>query len=555
MKKYRYVFNFVLLALLANFQIVWAQEEIGNDETEEVVVSAVNEELNIEIENYTEGVSVSEQVLRHRFAKLQNEVPMVYHASSHQFVEYFINRNPSFTKRMMARKPLYMPVFEKYLKKYGLPVELKYLSMIESGLDPRILSRVGAGGLWQFMPATGREFGLYQDKFIDERFDPEKATNAACRYLSQLYRIFGDWEMALASYNTGPGNLRRAMRRSGGNSFWTIYNALPKETRSYVPQFVAMTYLMNYGHDHGVFPDHTEYPAPSDTLLVNGGLNLEKFSLYSGVTLEELSRLNPQILKTEIPAYVRNFPLKVPSEKYTFVKENRLAIWDSCFKVEVLSPTMLAIADSITKDTMQINNQFPYAAVALASADKGPVVDFSDDESIKKGNRNPAVRSGNSTHHTVKRGETLSTIARKYKVNVSDLRQWNKLKTKSVIRTGQRLAIHRGSQPNTIKDNGSSRSLVAAAKEEVALANNEAVAVRETKPVEKPAATTTTQSKTPAKSETSKLAGNLRYHTVQKGDTLWLISQKYGLTIDKLKKANQIKGNNLKPGQKLIIKG
>src|SRR5690606_33023470 len=142
---------------------------------------------------------------------------------------------------------------------------------------------------------------------------------------------------------------------------WTVYNSLPKETRSYVPQFVAMTYLMNYGHDHGVFPDHTEYPAPADTILVNGGLNLEKFSLYSGVTLEEIARLNPQLLKTEIPAYVRNFPLKVPSEKYTIVTDNRSAIWDSCFKVETLSPAMLAIADSMHKDTVIQNNAFPYA--------------------------------------------------------------------------------------------------------------------------------------------------------------------------------------------------
>lgn len=550
MNKYQKVFSSVLLALLANFQIVWAQEESQDEETEEVVVSAINEELNIEIEDYAEGILVSEQTLRHRFAKLQQEVPMVYHPSSHQFVEYFINRNPSFTKRMMARKPLYMPIFEKYLKKFGLPVELKYLSMIESGLDPRILSRVGAGGLWQFMPATGREFGLYQDKYIDERFDPEKATIAACRYLSQLYRIFGDWEMALASYNTGPGNLRRAMRRSGGNSFWTVYNSLPKETRSYVPQFVAMTYLMNYGHDHGVFPDHTEYPAPADTILVNGGLNLEKFSLYSGVTLEEIARLNPQLLKTEIPSYVRNFPLKVPSEKYTIVTDNRSAIWDSCFKVETLSPTMLAIADSIQKDTIIQNNAFPYAAVALAVAEKGPTVDFADQESLKKGNRAPVARVGNSSH-IVRKGETLSTIARKHRVSVADIRKWNKLGSKSIIRTGQRIAIHKASQPSGAGGSGNARSLVVAAKEEVALANNEAVPVREQQTAVKVAET-----KTPAKaSSTTKVAGNLRYHTVQKGDTLWLISQKYGLTIDKLKKANQIKGNNLKPGQKLLIKG
>ena len=169
-----------------------------------------------ELEEIGVNPAVPEKLLRERFAKLERSIPLTYHKASHEFVEYFIYKKASFTRSMMEKMPLYFPLFEKTLQKHGLPAELKYLSMIESGLNPKVISHARAGGLWQFMPATGREFGLYQDAYIDERFEPVKATEAACRYLKQLHNIFGDWELALASYNTGPGNIKRAMRRSRG---------------------------------------------------------------------------------------------------------------------------------------------------------------------------------------------------------------------------------------------------------------------------------------------------------------------------------------------------
>ena len=236
------------------------------------------------------------ELIQERFARLQKKIPLVYHKVSHQFVEYFIYTKPEFTRRMMEDKDLFFPIYEKALAKHNMPDELKYLSMIESGLNPKILSRAGAGGLWQFMRATGREFGLRQDAYVDERFDPEKSTEAACRYLRQLYNIFGDWEMALASYNAGPGNVKRAMRRSGGSTFWSVYDALPKETRGYVPQFVAMLYMMHYGEDHGIVAQNTQFPTVSDTIQVNGYLDLATFASLSGVTMEEIQKLNPQVI-------------------------------------------------------------------------------------------------------------------------------------------------------------------------------------------------------------------------------------------------------------------
>ncbi|MEY3854458.1 MAG: hypothetical protein RIS68_472, partial [Bacteroidota bacterium] len=181
-------------------------------------------------------------LIQQRLKSIEGRIPLVYNVHSHQFVEYFAFKKAAFTQRMLEKRDLYFPLYEKYLKLYNLPDELKYLSLIESGLETKALSNKGAGGLWQFMPYTARgDFGLRVDSFVDERFDPERATEAACKYMRQLYRIFGDWHMVLAAYNTGPGNVKRAIRKCGANNFWGIYNCLPSQTRNYVPQYIAIT--------------------------------------------------------------------------------------------------------------------------------------------------------------------------------------------------------------------------------------------------------------------------------------------------------------------------
>jgi membrane-bound lytic murein transglycosylase D len=460
----------------------------------------------LDLEEISATPGVSEKLLRERFAKLQKEIPLTYHATSHQFVEYFMYKKVAFTRSMMEKMPLYFPIFEKALQKYGLPVELKYLSMIESGLNPRVISYASAGGLWQFMPATGREFGLYQDRHIDERFDPVKSTDAACRYLSQLYRIFGDWEMALASYNTGPGNVKRAMRRSRGNTFWTIYSALPQQTRSYVPQFVAMTYMMNFGHDHGIFPEKPEVPYPMDTIHISGYVDLTKFCLLTNVTMEEIQRLNPQITGTILPTNVKNFILRIPSEKFEYLASNRNTILDSSGRT-FLTNTVLAVVDSSKIDSLR-------AAGALAlSEEESSDVDLSDEGSVQAV---ATIAKKTKQIHLVKKGETLSSISRKYKVNMTELKSWNHLR-KSTVMKGQKLVIY--------------RKVVEPAKN-TRVAANVAPAPQ---------------------NKTTKI--KMRYHTVQNGDTLWNISQQYGLTVDRIKKANRIKGNDIKPGMRLIISG
>jgi membrane-bound lytic murein transglycosylase D len=459
------------------------------------------------IEEIGDKPGVPEKLLRDRFAKLEKSIPLTYNKSSHEFVEYFIYKKATFTRTMMEKMPLFFPLFEKTLQKHGLPSELKYLSMIESGLNPKVISRARAGGLWQFMPATGREFGLYQDSYIDERFEPVKATEAACRYLKQLYNIFGDWELALASYNTGPGNVKRAMRRSRGTTFWTIYNVLPKETRSYVPQYVAMNYMMNYGNDHGIYAENPEYQIPNDTIHINGFIDLVAFCNNADIDFNELEKLNPSITKTSLPERTRDFVLRVPSVKYTYLVSNRSEIMDSCTRKLLPVNTMLAVADSTQTDSLGQNKAFPYAFASNGQ-------NAEDEEGVE--NETPTtVHRTKRTFHTVRSGETLSSISKKHRVTVAELKQWNKLRKTNIAR-GQKLVI--------VKD------------------------VREVVPSASRLATAAPKKEY---EKTSKL--KMRYHTVQQGDTLWTISQRYGLALDHLKKTNKIRGNEIKPGQKLII--
>ena len=534
----------------------------------------------------TPGNLVPGELIQERFTRLQKKIPLVYHKVSHQFVEYFIYTKPDFTRRMMEDKNLYFPIYEKALAKHNIPDELKYLSMIESGLNPKILSRAGAGGLWQFMRATGREFGLRQDAYVDERFDPEKSTEAACRYLRQLYNIFGDWEMALASYNAGPGNVKRAMRRSGGDTFWSVYDALPKETRGYVPQFVAIIYMMHYGEDHGIVPQNAQFPTVADTIQVNGYLNLQTFASLSGVSMEEIQKLNPQIINTVLPDYTRNFVLKVPSEKFAVMRTDRLAILDSASK-RATSGVMLASLEEEVEGN--------YVAKRLT--------------------------------HTVRRGETLSSIAHRYGVSMSEVKRWNRMRSTKLLR-GQRLTIVRqvrvaprpAAKPETEAtvvlanntttadpvdttaevdgelvaqveddDEAEEEKTVKLAKPKVtakaatyvvrrgdnltSIGHRHRVTVDELRvwnnlssgrlqPGQKLVVSGSTKTAR-LKSERAVASASKntvtpikpRYHTVQRGDTLWTISQRYGLTVDKIKHANKMKSNSLRAGMKLLITG
>ena len=338
-------------------------------------------------------------LIQDRLSCIEKDIPLNYNTRVHAFVNYFAVKDRAYTKMIIKRKNVYFPLFEKYLKKYGLPDELKYLSIIESGLNPTAVSRARAVGLWQFMPTTGRYFDLHQDWYIDERMDPEKSTEAACRYLKQLYNMFGDWELAISAYNTGPGNIRKAIRRSGyKRSFWDIYPYLYRETRSYLPQFVAMIYVLNYAHEHNFIEEDMEFAMDVDTIYVNQYLHLETLASQVNLCVEDLTKLNPGLRREVVPETSKGYTIKVPADIKEILNSNRVSILDSASKVG--------------------RKEIQYLAKNTVGSTYGR----------------------DKFYHVVRSGDVLGTIAERYNVRVSDIRHWNNLRS-NTIRIGQRLSI------------------------------------------------------------------------------------------------------------------
>ncbi len=339
------------------------------------------------------------ELVADRLSCLQQTIALPYNSNIHGFINFFTIRNREYTRLMLRRKDLYFPLFEKYLSLYNLPEELKYLSIIESGLNPRAVSRASAVGLWQFMSFTGRYFDLKNDWYFDDRMDPEKSTEAACKYLSQLYGMFHNWDLALAAYNSGPGTVKRAIRRSGyKKTFWEIYNYLPRETRSYVPQFVAIIYAMNYAEEHNMIETAMEETIPHDTLHVKKFLHLDTFAKLTGTCTEDILQLNPSIRHNALPDNGKTFVLKVPMTTKEELDKYRTAILDSASK-------------SGRKEVEK-----------LAKAATG----------------NTAGRE--LIVYRVQYGDVLGLIAQRHHVRIDDIRKWNNLHS-NLIRTGQRLNI------------------------------------------------------------------------------------------------------------------
>lgn len=353
------------------------------------------EEIEVE---YIPNIETTE-LLIDRLGCIQQSIPLTYNDKIHAFINYFTIKDRDYTRMVLQRKDLYFPIFEKYLAEYGLPDELKYLSIVESGLNPRAVSRARAVGLWQFMPSTGRYFGLHNDWYVDDRMDPEKSTEAACKYLSQLYKMFGDWELALAAYNSGPGNVRKAIRRSGyKKTFWEIHHYLPRETRSYLPQFVAIMYTLNYSQNHNLFVTDVEQRIPSDTLLVNQYLHFETFANLTGAKIEEMVKLNPSVLRKAIPATGKNYVINVPLSAKENLNLNRVSILDSASRVGKNE------IEELAKNTLGST----YGRELVA--------------------------------YRVNSGDVLGKIAERHHVRVDDIKKWNNLNS-NMIRIGQRLNI------------------------------------------------------------------------------------------------------------------
>ncbi len=405
--------------------------------------------------------------VRKRLSSISGEIELTYNNYVFSFIDFLTVRNREYARMVLRRQTLYMPTFEKYLKEYGLPDELKYLSIVESGLNPKALSSSAALGLWQFIPSTGKHMGLRIDSHFDDRMNVEKSTIAACKYLKSLYRSFGNWQLALAAYNCGPGYVSRAIKRCGKRDFWKIYACLPQETRSYVPQFIAVTYLMNFNKEHNLYPDYYEYPMMYDTVSVNQYVNIDVLCKHMGICSNDIFSLNPEIKRNYIPNSESNFILRFPSDKSEFFKQNQTWILDS--------------ASSSVEEVVELN---------------------------KKLNTPTKTSSGNGakTYHKVKSGQTLSFIAGKYHVTVAQLKKWNNIRGHK-LKLGQRIIIWK----------------------------------KEGK-------------KSKAHERTSYPAPRKRYYQVKQGDTIWSISRKYdNVSVDDIKRLNNISDSDLKIGQKLLI--
>lgn len=402
-----------------------------------------------------------------------SDMEITFNHNVRSFIDYFSIRNRDYTRLMLARKNAYFPLFEEYLAKHNMPEALKYLTIVESGMNPKAKSHAGAMGLWQFMPSTGKMYNLNYDWYIDEKMDPYKSTEAACKFLKQLHKMFNDWELALAAYNCGPGNVRKAIKRSGyKKTFWEIYNYLPRETRSYVPQFHAVNYLMRYAPEHNLFADEKIYAIESDTLVVNQYFNLSALCNMTGICPATLETLNPELKRSVVPDYKKDYPLRVPKQYMPYIQANLTAIFDSA-KVK-------GVEESTIKPSY-----------AKSSGTEGK----------------------EKMYYRVKSGDVLGSIAQRNGVSLTALRSWNNINSRNTIYVGQKLAIYKN--PSYFK---------------------------KTKPK-----TTVVASK-----QTTVPSGKL--YTVQPGDTLWKISLKYkDLSIEQIKKLNNLTSDNLKPGQKLKL--
>lgn len=425
----------------------------------------------IDLDSVTLSSETPDSVFIARLKSINSFIPLPYNNVVKNHIIYYTQKIPNKIDVILGLSPYYLPQFEEILDQYDLPKELKIMAIIESALNPKAVSRAKAKGMWQFMYRTALQYNLRIDSYVDERLDPIASAHAAAKYLKDSYTIFGDWLLAIASYNCGPGNVNKAIRRSGSKDFWKLYPYLPRETRGYVPSFVAALYTLNYFRDHKITPRAIEMPAHLDTFIINRPLHFGQIAELLDITKEELSDYNPQYIKEIIPGNDKGNILRLPySYTNQFIdKEQEIYTY---------------------KDSIYFN----------------PII-YNDTKSSAGG-----VASGESTIHIVKKGETLSHIANKYRVKVSDLQVWNGVK--SVIRPGQRLTIYGAG---------------AAPKSSSSLSQNS--------------------------SATTKSGGYLMY-TIKKGDTLWEISRKFeGVSLNQIMQLNGFtKNSKIMPGDKIKIK-
>ena len=431
-------------------------------------------EYNMDSVRFSSNVSDAEMM--RRLSAMNSFISLPYNDVVKNYIILYSERMPSRMGRVIGLSNYYFPIFEDILLRYDLPQELKYMAVIESMLNPVATSRAGARGIWQFMYQTGTSYGLEINSFVDERLDVEKAVDAAARYLRDSYRTFGDWALAISSYNCGPGNVSKAIRRADGKrDFWSIYPYLPRETRGYVPAFVGAMYAMTYYREYGIVPQRVGMPVQTDTFHIRRNLHFSQINAVVGVPVEDLQNLNPQYVHDVIPGNDHAYVLKLPYN------------WTAAF--------LDANPDSL----------YAYKADSLLAHAK-----VLQDDGKKSGGSRTSGSGGSQQRisYKVKSGDYLGKIASKYGVTVNQIKSWNNLKSNN-IQIGQTLYIYKNGGPVISSGGGTTQK---------------------------------SQTKSPV------------IYTVKSGDSLYKIAQKYpGVSADDIKKANGLKSDAIRAGQKLTI--
>jgi len=360
-----------------------------------------------------ENPTFSKEVFIDRLRRMPTIMEMPYNEVVQTFIDRYTGRLRHSVSFMLGASNFYMPIFEEALEAYQLPLELKYLPIIESALKPTAVSRVKATGLWQFMLTTGKQYGLNVNNYVDERRDPVLSSYAAAHYLSDLYKIFGDWNLVIAAYNCGPANIQKAIHRANGETdFWKIYPYLPRETRGYVPAFIAANYVMNYYCDHNICPMRSELPAKTDTVMVSRNVHLRQIAAVLDIDIEQLRALNPMYRRDMVPGLTKPSPIRMlPADVVRFID----------------------LQDSICN----------YNSRELMSKRDEVAVDDTPTFVSKRSKRSSRTTKGKATKGrtvTVRRGDNLGAIARRNGVSVKQLQKLNGIRG-TKIRAGQKLRV------------------------------------------------------------------------------------------------------------------
>lgn len=466
---------------------LWMNELTNLDLFNEMTTDIENIDLDKKVD-----YDLPTSLLKSRLKEMNAKSPfrIEYNESLENVIKSYLKYRKKSFGRLMALSQYYFPIFEEAFAKENVPLEIKYLAIVESALNPKAVSRMGATGLWQFMYQTGKQYDLKIDSFVDERSDPLKSSAAAAKYMSKMHAIFGDWELVLASYNSGPGNVSKAIRRSGGKqNYWNIRKKLPKETRGYVPAFLATMYLYEYHKEHGIVPEEAVmHNFATDTVMVKKQLSFKQLSDLLDMPVSQLQTLNPSYKLNVVPHYNdEDHYLRLPNEKIAVFVSNEDKIY--------------AYADY-----QQDLKEHPYNSARFASRSSS-----NDEETILK---------KSTKYYKIKRGDNLGSIAAKHHVTVSDLKRWNKLRS-TTISSGKTLKIITTTR--------------------VAVTKKKAVKIA------------APSQKEDVKQEVVEASDSAGFYIVKKGDNLSTIAEKYGVSITAIKNWNGIANKPIQIGETLQI--